>query len=83
MKIRHRSPGLPLIFALLKYADVERFYSLLSSIVLFAFFVSLYQLLGRFLDCRISIFTTLTFFFCFKLHSVFDFVLADGLSLTL
>jgi hypothetical protein len=77
-----RNPALPLIFAALKYFRAENLYPFLSAVLTLVFYLTVYDLLSRMFERSIATLTSFCFFFVFKIHNFFDYILADPWCLT-
>lgn len=80
--ISFRNPALPLIIALLKLLGVENLLPLLTVCLLFLFFLFLYRFLSLYFDHAAVLLTVLFLFFNFRLHTFFDYILADQWAIT-
>lgn len=77
IEVTQRNPGLPLVFAFLRVFASEDFYPYLSAALIWFFYLAAYWLLLPLVNRRVALFTTFSFLFVFKIHSFFDYVLAD------
>lgn len=79
----HRNPALPLIFSLLRTLGLVDSYMVIIGLLTVGFYASAYFLLRAFFDRPTSRLTVLWFFFVFRIHNFFDYVLSDPWCLTL
>jgi hypothetical protein len=79
----HRNPALPLIFAFLRSYELTDFFPILMGLLTFAFYVSAYFLARAFFSPGICRLVVLWFFFVFRIHNFFDYVLSDPWCLVL
>jgi hypothetical protein len=77
IEITHRNPALPLTFAVLKLAGQVDLYPWILAFIMIGFFASSYWLLIEFVSRKVANITILAFFFVFRIHNFFDYVLAD------
>lgn len=82
INITQRNPALPMTFALLRSFDAIDIYPWLLGALTFAFYVALYWLARAFVKPNAARLMILWFFFVFKIHAFFDFVLADPWAIT-
>jgi len=83
IEVIQRNPALPIIFALLKQNGIETAYPFITSILLIKFFIAIYFCLSKYFRATTSLFTVICFFFTFRIHNFFDYILADPWCLTL
>jgi len=79
----HRNPALPLIFAFLRTWGLVDSFPIIIGLLTFAFYASAYFLVRAFFSPAVSRLTVLWFFFVFRIHNFFDYVLADPWCLVL
>ncbi len=79
----HRNPALPLTFAALRYFDLVDYYPWIIALLTISFYASAYLLVRQLFSRAVTLLTVVWFFFVFRIHNFFDFVLADPWCLTL
>ena len=82
LEASHRNPLLPITFMLLGKLGLVDLYPLLIACVTIAVYGSCYWFLRAFFYPSVTRLTILWFFFVFRIHNFFDFVLADPWCLT-
>jgi hypothetical protein len=82
----HRNPALPLLFSLLRSWGLVDSFLIVIGLLTIGFYAAAYYLLRAFFDRGTSRLTVLWFFFVFRIHNFFDYILSDPwclLSITL
>lgn len=82
INITQRNPLLPITFAVLRSFDAVEIFPWILGLLTFLFYVSLYWLSRAFLKPSTARLTILWFFFVFRIHAFFDFILADPWAIT-
>jgi hypothetical protein len=73
----HRNPALPLTFAVLKVFGAVDFFPVLLSVLTLAFYAAGYWMMRPLVDRKSAWLVTVWFFFVFRIHGFFDYVLSD------
>lgn len=82
INITQRNPLLPITFAVLRTFDAVEIFPWILGLLTFLFYVSLYWLSRAFLKPNAARITIFWFFFVFRIHAFFDFILADPWAIT-
>lgn len=77
VEVVQRNPALPLLVALLKNLEKIDFYPQILAGLLWCFYLGCYWMLRGVVKRELALITVALFLFVFRIHSFFDYVLAD------
>jgi hypothetical protein len=83
IEITHRNPALPILFALLRVVGMVDYYPYFIAFVTVSFSAAAYWLIRAMFSPAVARLTVLWFFFVFRIHNFFDYVLSDPWCLVL